>query len=153
MNAICVSQGTDSSLTCLKMRTAIWISWSTPIFETCELKIDTVMTGLILTLCSFRLSMVDEQIKASDQFTSSSVFNLNQYRAICTYFHDFLKDKRFLLDKSLTQSQVSTDWIRFFAWSSSLTDPCASEGSFGSSSHGSDWCQDSRLRAFFSSQG
>lgn len=53
--------------------------------------------------------MVDEQITASDQFTSSSVFNLDQYRAICTYFHDFLANKRFLLDKTLTKPEVSIE--------------------------------------------
>ncbi|KJA28028.1 hypothetical protein HYPSUDRAFT_34308 [Hypholoma sublateritium FD-334 SS-4] len=53
------------------------------------------------------LSMINEQISASDQFTSSSAFTLQQYGAVCAYFHDFLTDKRFLLDKTLTKPELN----------------------------------------------
>ena len=57
---------------------------------------------------SWRLLELDELMMASGQFTPLSDFDMNQYTALCTFFHQLTLSARLPLRKELTRNDVST---------------------------------------------
>ncbi len=48
-------------------------------------------------------------IAVSDQFNSLTVFNSNQYKTLCDFFHDFTLSNRLpLANEAITEADVTT---------------------------------------------